>query len=208
MRALRTYERHLEVAKLVPEVLGSVDTDKSGDEEAYPLDAVGGESEVSRAGSYRDSRDESTRRVEAYLATHPIEIPVKAKKTHHSSSNGLCRVKRSAQPSANRNREYSPALLVVEASEEVDGGEGEEEEHRVEEYEATNDEPSEVCEAERRSGRRSRLSAFTADIDSPQRVIRVTICCDHLENLSSTAVPHASGTMAIPGRARRTLIAR
>lgn len=82
---------------------------------------------------------------QAHLATHPIEIPVKAKKTHHSSSNGLLSGKRSACPSANPCRRSSPALLVVEAREEVDGGKGEEEEHRVEEYEATNDEPGEIC---------------------------------------------------------------
>lgn len=37
---LGTHERHLEVAKLVPEVFGGVDADQSGDEQADPLDAV------------------------------------------------------------------------------------------------------------------------------------------------------------------------
>lgn len=36
---------------------------------------------------------------------------------------------------------------------------------------------------------------------APVKTITVTICLPHLLNLNSTAVPHARGTMATPGRA-------
>jgi len=65
-----------------------------------------------------------------YDATHPIEIPVSVRKIHHSSSKGLQRYELISVHGFERaSEENLPSLLIVEASEEVNGRESKEEKH-------------------------------------------------------------------------------
>lgn len=66
--------------------------------------------------------------------------------SHQSSSKGLQNKISFAPPFLPRT--HSPTLLVVEAREEVDRREGEEQQHRVEEDEPTDNEPRDICATE------------------------------------------------------------
>lgn len=72
-----------------------------------------------------------------------MEKPVSDNHTHQSSVNGLC--EGLSWSSAEDSKADAPPLLIVEASQTVDDAKGEEEEKRVEQDEAADDEKSEVC---------------------------------------------------------------
>ena len=82
----------------------------------------------------------------SHLKTQPTLTPVKMSQIHQSMVKGLQQQEGIRYGSAVRSASGDPlSLLIVEASEEVDGCECEEEEHRVEEDESRDDEPGHVC---------------------------------------------------------------
>jgi hypothetical protein len=169
--------------------------------------------------------------------TQPIDQPVKTSQSHQSSPKALR--KSAVQPDVvalPKNSQYRPRTrtshplvsLVVEFDEAEDRGESEEEQHRVEEDEPGNAQPSDVCgvstrqpttngRAHLRRRRPSQVDPSCVGLtptrsrlqtpDPPQSTQMVTQCLVHLDHPNSPAVHQAIGTNITPNEARKTLIA-